>query len=136
MTRSLPVQGDGSHGVDAGKNGRDGEEVVEAAVNQSEVPLIVHRVGKVDHRVEGGHGGFGERQVEQEIVGDGPHAFVRHNDPDHRHITDHRHHNDAAVGDGPQDDSPHRLHELVPVLGSVVGPVGTKGPVWHIGGIE
>lgn len=58
-----PVQSDGRHGVDAGEYGCDGEEVVEAAVNQTEVPLVVNRVGKVDHRVECRHAGFCKGQV-------------------------------------------------------------------------
>lgn len=133
-TRSLPVQSDGGHRVDAGKHGRDGKEVVEAAVDQSEVPLVVHGVREVDHRVEGGHGGFGERQVQQKVVGDGPHAFMCHNNPDHSKIAHNRHNNYATVRNGPEDNSPDRLHKLVPVLGSVLGAVG--GPIWHVGGIK
>ena len=113
--RSSPVQSDGSHRVDAGEHSRDGKEVVEAAVDQSEVPLVVHGVDEVDHRVEGGHRGFGERQVEEKIVGDGPHAFMRHDNPDHRNVAHHGHDDYTAVRDGPEDDPPDRLHELVPL---------------------
>ncbi|KAG7222155.1 hypothetical protein INR49_016727 [Caranx melampygus] len=132
----LPVQSDGSHGVDAGKHSRDRKEVVETAVDQSEVPLIVHGVGEVDDRVEGGHGGFGERQVQQKIVGDCPHALVRYNNPDHCDITHDGHDNYTAVSDGPEDDPPDRLHELVPVYCPVIGVVVAGGPVWHISGVE
>jgi len=109
---------------------------MEAAVAQSEVPLVVHSVREVDDRVKSGHGGFSERQVQQEIVGDGPHAFVRHNDPDHSNISYYGHENYATVCNGPEDDSPHWLHELVPVHGPVISIVGVEGPVWHIRGIE
>lgn len=47
-----PVESYGRHGVNAGKYGCNGEEVVEAAVNQTKVPLVVNGVGEVDHRVE------------------------------------------------------------------------------------
>lgn len=88
---------------------------MEAAVDQSEVPLVVHSVCEVDDRVEGGHGGFSERQVQEKIVGDGPHAFVRHNNPDDCNITYHGHDNYTTVGNGPKHDSPDWLHKLVPV---------------------
>lgn len=48
-----PVEGDGRHGVNAGENGGDGEEVVEAAVNGAKVPFVMDGVGEVDDRVEG-----------------------------------------------------------------------------------
>lgn len=133
---SLPVQGDCSHGVDAGEDSCDGKEVVEAAVDQSEVPLVVHRVREVDHRVEGGHGGFGERQVQQEIIGDGPHAFVRHDNPDHCEISHHGHDHYTAVRDGPEHDPPGRLDKLVPLRGPVTGVVGARVPIWRVGGVE
>lgn len=102
---------------------------MEAAVDRSEVPLVVHGVGEVDHRVEGGHGGFGERQVQQKIIGDGPHAFVRHNNPDHCQIAYHGHDNYTAVRNGPEHNSPDWLHKLVPVLGPVISVVGAGGPI-------
>lgn len=107
---------------------------MEAAVDQSEIPLVVDRVGEVDHRVEGGHGGFGERQVQQEIVGDRPHAFVRHDDPDYRHVAHHGHDHYAAVRDGPEDDPPDRLHELVPVSRPVTGAV--RVDIWRLGRVK
>lgn len=58
-----PVEGDGHHGVNAGKYGCDGEKVVEAAVAWAEVPLVVNGIGEVDHGVERRHAGFGKRQV-------------------------------------------------------------------------
>lgn len=109
---------------------------MEAAVDQSEVPLIVHGVGEVDHRVEGGHGGFSERQVQQKIVGDGPHAFVSHNDPDHCEISYHGHDNYRTIRNGPEDNSPDWLHKLVPVHCAVIGVVRSGGPIWHVGGIK
>lgn len=47
-----PVESDGCHGVNAGKYGSNGEEVVESAVNQTKVPLVVNGVDKVDDGVE------------------------------------------------------------------------------------
>lgn len=58
-----PVESDGRHGVNAGKYGCDGEEVVEAAVPRTKVPLVVNGVGEVDHGVERRHAGFGKGQV-------------------------------------------------------------------------
>ena len=122
---------------------------MEAAVDQPVVPVVVHRVREVDDRVQGRHGRLGERQVQQEIVGDGPHALVRHDDPDDDEVAHHGHHDDAAVGQTPEDDPPHRLDELVPVRRAVgvrgVGPVpvqqrGVRGVVegvhgWRAGGL-
>lgn len=109
---------------------------MEAAVDQSEVPLVVHGEREVDHRVESGHGGFGERQIEQKIVSDGPHAFVCHDNPDHGQISYHGYDDDTTVRNGPEDNSPNRLHKLVPVHGPVICVVGASGPIRHIRGIE
>lgn len=64
MTSFPPVDGDGRHGVDAGEHGGDREEVVEAAVDLSEVPLSVSRVDEVDERIERSHRDVRESQVE------------------------------------------------------------------------
>lgn len=111
--QNSPVQGDGRHGVDAGEDGGDGEEVVKLAVEQPVVPLIVDGIGEVHHRVEGGHGGFGKSQVHQEVVGDGAHPLVSQDDPHHHHVPHHRHHHDEGVGDSPQGHLPRGLHKLV-----------------------
>lgn len=58
-----PVEGDGRHGVNAGKYGCDGEKVVEAAVAWTKVPLVVNGIGEVDHGVERRHAGFSKGQV-------------------------------------------------------------------------
>lgn len=102
---------------------------MEAAVDQSEVPLVVHGVGEVDHRVEGGHGGFGECQVQQKVVGDSPHAFMCHNNPDHCKIAYHGHDYYTTVRNSPEDNSPDWLHKLVPVFGPVIGVVVVGGPI-------
>lgn len=109
---------------------------MESAVVESKVPLVVYGEGEVDHRVERGHGSFSKRQVQEKIVGDCPHAFVRHNNPDHCNVTYHGHDNYTTVGKGPKDDSPDWLHELVPIFGPVIGGVGAVGPRFHIGEIE
>lgn len=56
---------------------------------------------------------FIKKIFHQEVVGDGPHAFMRQDNPDDHHVSNHRHRNDAAVGGGPEWDLPHRLDELV-----------------------
>lgn len=109
---------------------------MEAAVVESKVPLVVHPVGEVDHRVECRHGRFGEREVQEKIIGDSPHAFVRHNNPDDCDVTYYGHDNYTAVGNGPEDDFPDRLHKLVPVNGPVIGIIGAAGPIWRIGSTE
>lgn len=110
---SPPVDGYGRHGVDAGEHRSDREEVVEPAVHLSEVPLSMSRVDEVDERVESGHGHIGESQVQQEIVGDGPHPLVRQDNPDDDQVSEHRHGQHGAVRHRPQRDAPRRLHELV-----------------------
>lgn len=109
---------------------------MEAAVDQSEVPLVVHRVDEVDNRVKAGHGGFSESQIQQKIVGDCPHAFVRHNDPDHRKITYNGHNHDTTVCESPEDDSPDWLYEVVPEISPVVHVIEAAGVIWHLGGTE
>lgn len=101
---------------------------MEAAVGQSKVPLVVHCVGKVDHRVERRHGSFSERKVQEKIIGDRPHALVCHNYPDDGDIAYYGHNNYATVGNGPEDDFPDRLHKLVLVR----GVVKAGGPIWLI----
>lgn len=108
-----PVQGDGCHGVDAGKDGSDGEEVVKLAVEQPIVPFVVDGVSEVHHCVEGRHGGFSKSQVHQEVIGDGAHPLVSQDDPHHHHVPHHRHHDDEGVGNGPQGHLPQGLDELV-----------------------
>lgn len=60
---SSPVEGHSRHGVDTGKDSRNGEEVVELAVEQTVVPLIMDSVGEVHHCIESSHGGLCESQV-------------------------------------------------------------------------
>lgn len=70
----------------------------------------------------------------QKVIGDGPHAFMRQNNPDDHHVTDHGHRNDAAVSDSPECDLPHRLDELVEAVAAVNGGVRPVGGV-KVGGI-
>lgn len=51
---------------------------MEAAVNQTKVPLVVHGVDKVDHRVEGRHAGLSKGQVHLRGEGGGV-TRVTHN---------------------------------------------------------
>lgn len=120
-----PVEGHSSHGVDAGEDGRNGKEVVELAVEEPVVPLIVDRVGEVHHCIESSHGGLCKGQVHQEIIGHCPHSLVGQDDPHHHHVAHHGGHHDDRVGNCPKDNLPGRLHELVG-LRSVGGDVGEE----------
>lgn len=120
-----PVEGHSSHGVDAGEDGSNGKEVVELAVEEPVVPLIVDRVGEVHHCIESSHGGLGKGQVHQEIIGHCPHSLVGQDDPHHHHVAHHGGHHDDRVGNCPKDNLPGRLHELVG-LRSVGGDVGEE----------
>lgn len=122
---SSPIQGHGCHGVDTGKHSRDREEVVELAVEQAVVPLVVDSIGEIHHCVERSHGGLCEGQVHQEIIGDCPHSLVGQDDPHHHHVAHHRGHHDGRVGSCPKDNLPGRLHELVGLRG-VGGDVGEE----------
>lgn len=57
--------------------------------------------------------------IYQKVVGDGPHAFVRQDDPDDHDVSDHGHRYDGAVGDGPQRHLPGRLDQAVGVAAEV-----------------
>lgn len=112
-----PVHGNRRHGVDAGEDSCDGEEVVEAAVSLPKVPLAVQRVDEVDEGVESSHGGVGEGQVHQEVVGHRPHALVSQDDPDDDEVPKNGHCHHGAVRQGPQGDAPGGLHKLVGEVG-------------------
>ena len=45
-------------------------------------PVSGEHVGEVGDDVEGGVDDVGQRQVDDEVVGDGPHPGVGHHDPD------------------------------------------------------
>lgn len=86
---------------------------MELAVDLSKVPLSVRGVNEVDERVEGGHRGVGERQVEQEIIGNGAHPFMSQNYPNNDEVSEHGNREHGAVRDRPDRDTPRRLHELI-----------------------
>lgn len=67
--------------------------------------------------------------IYQEVVGDGPHAFMRQDNPDDHQVSNHRHRNDAAVGGGPEGDLPHGLDELVEFSAGVNRHVPVAGAV-------
>lgn len=71
----------------------------------------------------------------QKVVGDGPHAFVRQNNPNDNKIPDHRHGNDAAISHSPECDLPHRLDELVEAVAAVRGRVGSVNGA-QVGAVE
>lgn len=60
------------------------------------------RIDKVKKSVEGCHGYIREGQVYNEIVGDGPHAPVSQDDPDHCDVPGDGHQNDDGVSYGPE----------------------------------
>ena len=97
-----PVHRDGSHRVYRREHGRDGEEVLESAVAQAEVPVIVKCVHKVKESVEGRHGDVREGEVNDEVVRYSPHASVSENNPDHRDVPSDGHQDDEGVGYSPQ----------------------------------
>lgn len=116
-----PVHCNGCHRVDAGKHRCDGKEVLEAAVVGAKVPFAVKSVDEIDQGVEGSHGGVGESQVYQEIVGDGPHALVGQDDPDNDEVSKDCHSHHQTIGQRPKCDPPGRLHELVREVGPGLG---------------
>ena len=75
---------------------------MESAVAQPKVPIVMERVHKVNQGVECGHGHVGEGQVDYEVVGDGPHASVSEDDPDHGDVPGHRDQDYQRVGNGPE----------------------------------
>ncbi len=81
------------------------------------------------------HSCLQRKHTHQEVIGDGPHAFMRQNNPNHHYVTNHRHRNDAAISDSPQRDLPHRLDELVEAVAGVRGDVCPVGGV-ELGGVE
>lgn len=142
VDQTLPVNGNGGHRVDAGKHGRDREEVVKLAVHLAKVPISVSRVNEIDERVEPCHGHIGERQVEKEVVCDGPHPLVRQDDPNHDQISKHRDHQHRAVSYRPERDAPRRLRELVGQISGFLligchlsssAACRRRGPLWHLG---
>lgn len=60
------------------------------------------RVDKVEKSVEGCHGNVREGQVHDEVVGHGPHASVREDDPDHCDVPGDGNQDDEGVGYSPQ----------------------------------
>lgn len=113
--RNLPVERNRAHWIYGSEDGGYREEVVESAVIESEIPLVVHGVNKVYNGVECGHWRFSERQVHKEIVRHGSHSFVRQNDPYYRNIAHHGDNDNCAVSYCPEHYPPSRLHKLVPV---------------------
>ncbi len=97
------------------------------AVHLSKVPLSVSRVDEVDERVERSHGSIGESQVQQEIVGDSSHPFVRQNNPNDDQVSENGHCQHRAVSHRPQRDAPRRLHELVGQISGCVGSIPFRG---------
>lgn len=62
------------------------------------------RINKVKKSVESCHRNVREGQVDDEVVGNGPHAPVSENNPDHCYIASDGHQDDEGVGYSPQGD--------------------------------
>lgn len=112
-----PVYSNRCHGVDAGEDSCDGEEVVETAVSLSKIPLAVQCIDEVDEGIESSHGGIREGQVHQEVIGHGPHALMSQDDPDDNEISKNSHCHHTAICQRPQGDAPGGLHKLVGEVG-------------------
>lgn len=108
-----PVHSDSSHRINAREDGSDGDKVLKFAVAQTKVPVVVQRVNEIEDGVKCGHGGVGEGQVHDEVVGDRPHASVRKDDPDHGDISHHRHQHHQRVSERPESHLPSGLRKLV-----------------------
>lgn len=108
-----PVHSDGCHGVDAGEDSCDWEEVVEAAVSLSKIPLAVQSIDEVDESIESSHGGIREGQIHQEVICHCPHALVSQDNPDDNKISKNGHCHHTTVRQRPQGNAPRRLHELI-----------------------
>lgn len=134
---SLPVERNSGHWIYRGEDSGYGEEVVESAVIESEIPLIVHGIDKVYNGVERWHWRFSERQVHKEIIRHSSHAFVRQNDPYHRNIAHHGDDDNCAVSHCPEHYPPNRLNELVPVYLCFILRGGVDCPVtWEVRGSD
>lgn len=112
-----PVHSYRCHGVDAGEDSCDWEEVVEATVSLSKVPLAVQRVDEVDEGIESSHGGIREGQVHQEVIGHSPHALVSQDNPDDNEISKNRHCHHTTISQRPQGNAPRGLHKLIGEVG-------------------
>lgn len=108
----LPLCSHGCHGVNAHKHCRDGEPVLKPAEFLPKIPDIVTGIDKIEDGVEGGHQQVGKSQVNDEVIGGGPHPPVRQDNPDDGDIANDGCDNDEGVGDGPQSDPPSWLGEL------------------------
>jgi len=98
----LPVHGDGSHRVYWWKHGSDGEEVLKSAVTQAKIPVVVKRIDKVKKSVRGCHGYIRKGQVDDKVIGYGPHASVSKDNPDYCDIPSDGHQDDERVGYSPE----------------------------------
>lgn len=96
-TRTLPVNRNSAHRINARKDRSDWEKVVKFAVGFSKVPIAMRGINKIDQSIESSHRCVRKRQVEQKVIGDSSHAFVRQNDPHHNEISEHRDGEDGAV---------------------------------------
>jgi len=100
----LPVDSDGDEGKDAGWYCTGCTELRKDAPRVAELPVVVQQIDEVEERVEDGLQHVGERQVDQEVVGDVAHAPMSDNDPDDDSV--------SAHSDGDHDDERDGVTEL------------------------
>lgn len=110
--RLLPLCSHGCHGVNAHEHRGDGEPVLKPAEFLTKIPDIVTGIDKIEDGVESGHQQVRKSQVNDEVIGSGPHSPVCQNNPDDGGIAHDGCDNDEGVGDGPQSNPPSRLGEL------------------------
>lgn len=111
-----PVQSDGHQREDTGADAEHRDELGDLAVEGSERPVAVQHVDEVEGDVERGHHGVRDGQVDEEVVGDSPHALVRKDYPDDYQIAAGRHHHHPRVQEHPQQLLPDRQDELVELV--------------------
>lgn len=108
----LPLCSHGCHGVNAHKHCGDGEPVLKPAEFLAKIPDVVTGVNKIEDGIESGHQQIRKGQINDEVIGSGPHSPVRKNNPDDGDVANDGCDNDEGIGDSPQSDLPSRLGEL------------------------
>lgn len=102
--RFLPFQSYGDESEDAGSYGAWNDEGDELAIQVTEWPMTSGHVDEVEHRVEDRYQGVGRCQVDQEVVGHGPHALVGEYDPNDDGVA-----TDGHQNHGKEEQSVHHL---------------------------
>jgi hypothetical protein len=78
----VPINRYRHEGEHTGRDGADGNEVSELAINLAKRPVAVQHVDEVEESVEDGDHEVSDGQVDKEVIRDGAHPVVRQDDPD------------------------------------------------------